>query len=443
MDRVTAIRWLSLYLPAVAVIVLGYLRPGGRRLFGATLVGVAWTLPSLLGLQSANLHFGWWTFHARGGLIRGMPVDLWLGWTVLWGAVPTLAVRRLKIVWVATVLFGLDLVLMPACWPVVELHGHWLIGEVLALTLVLIPAQLLARWTLHDAHLYGRAALQVVMTAALFLFLLPEIVFALRTGRGWSALLSNSTWVRNLELQAVGLLGILGISAVQEFAERGRGTPIPYDPPKRLVTSGVYRYVANPMQFSCAMVLTAWGAVLRNPWVATAGLMSFLYGAGLANWDEGEDLQERFGQNWKNYREGVHAWRFRFTPWHDPSARKARLYVAETCGPCSEVRRWFEAHHAVGLEIVAAEDHPTRDLRRITYDAMDGSEPDEGVRAFARGVEHIHLGWALAGAALRLPVLSHFVQLLMDASGLGPQRIPRRSCPPQVSAGEESPSALH
>jgi hypothetical protein len=92
------------------------------------------------------------------------------------------------------------------------------------------------------------------------------------------------------------------------------------------------------------------------------------------------------------------------------------------------VRGWFEAHHAVALEIVAAEDHPTRDLRRITYDTMDGSEPEEGVRAIARGLEHINLGWAYAGACLRLPGVSHFVQLLMDASGFGPQEIPRRGC---------------
>jgi hypothetical protein len=174
--------------------------------------------------------------------------------------------------------------------------------------------------------------------------------------------------------------------------------------------------------------MTAWGGVLRNPWIAIAGVMSFIYGVGIANWDEGEDLKGRFGEPWQRYRRHVHAWRFRLTPWHDPDAPKARLYVAETCGPCSEVRGWFEAHHAVALEIVAAEDHPTRDLRRITYDTMDGSEPEEGVRAIARGLEHINLGWAYAGACLRLPGVSHFVQLLMDASGFGPQEIPRRGC---------------
>ncbi len=74
--------------------------------------------------------------------------------------------------------------------------------------------------------------------------------------------------------------------------------------------------------------------------------------------------------------------------------------------------------------MVAAEDHPTLDLQRITYDPMDGTDVDEGVGAFARGLEHINLGWAFAGASLRLPGIKHLVQILLDGSGLGPRSIP-------------------
>ncbi len=436
MDRTIAIRCLSLYLPVVMAFALAYSRPGGRRLLGACLVAVAWVLTSLLAVQLCNLRAGWWTFHAQGGLIRGMPVDLFLGWAVLWGAIPILAFRRVSVAWVVAIFFAIDLVLMPSCSPVVELSSRWLTGEAAALTFVLIPAQLLARWTLNDTHLYERAASQVLLSGSVFLFLIPEIIFGLRHGHGWSALTSEPAWSRNLELQGIALLGVFGVSAVQEFAERGGGTPIPYDPPKRLVTTGFYRYIANPMQLSCAMVMTAWGGVLRNPWIAAGGVMSFLYCLGIAGSDEAEDLKVRFGEPWQRYRRHVRPWRFRYTPWHDSDAPPARLYVAENCGPCSEVRRWFESHRAIGLQIVAAEDHPARDLRRITYDPMDGGNPTEGVRAFARGLEHINLGWAFVGACLRLPVISHFIQLLMDASGFGPSLVLRRTCKPQASISE-------
>jgi hypothetical protein len=181
------------------------------------------------------------------------------------------------------------------------------------------------------------------------------------------------------------------------------------------------------MQLSCALVMTAWGGIVRSPLIALAGVMSFIYSAGLANWDEGADLKIRLGESWVTYRRHVHPWGLRLKPWHDPRLSFPRMYVSETCGACSEVRSWFMAHHASALEIVAAEDHPTRDLQRMTYDPMDGSQSEDGVRAFARGLEHINLGWTLVGAALRLPGICHFVQLLMDASGLGPRTIQRRN----------------
>jgi protein-S-isoprenylcysteine O-methyltransferase Ste14 len=299
---------------------------------------------------------------------------------------------------------------------------------------VLVPAQLFARWTINNTHVKARAVLHVLAAGGVFLFLIPEVVFAVRPGYRWDALLFEPAWQRNLELQAIALLGVVGVSAVQEFAQRGNGTPIPYDPPKHLVVSGLYRYISNPMQLSCALVMTAWGCVLRNPWLAGAGIMSFLYSLGLAAWDEGEDMRVRFGKPWEDYRNNVKAWRPRLTPWHAPDRPLARLYVAETCGPCSEVRRWFESHGAVLLHVVAAEDHPTRDLQRITYDPMDGTDVDEGVGAFARGLEHINLGWAFAGACLRLPGIKHLVQILLDGSGLGPRSIPRRSCKPPLAA---------
>jgi protein-S-isoprenylcysteine O-methyltransferase Ste14 len=426
MSRIAAIRFLGLYVPILAAFIIALARARTSRMFAAALLGFLWTWPSLLALQLLNLQFGWWHFHAEGALFRGMPLDQYLGWAVLWGLVPILGFRQIAVWWVVALFFTLDLILMPACRPVVELGANWLVGEFVGLCLVLVPAQLLARWTLNDTHLKARALLQVLVAGGTFLLLIPEIVFALRPGSAWHPLLSEPVWIRNFELQGVALLSVLGVSAVQEFALRGQGTPIPYDPPKHLVVGGFYRYIANPMQFSCVLVIITWSLVLKNPWLALAGAVSFFYSMGLAAWDEGEDMKLRFGTSWLEYRKNVRPWRFRLQPWHSADRVEACLYVVETCGPCSEVRRWFESHNAVALKIVAAEDHASRDLKRMTYDPMDGSKVDEGVRAFARGLEHINLGWAFAGACLRLPGISHFVQILLDANGLGPRSIPRR-----------------
>jgi protein-S-isoprenylcysteine O-methyltransferase Ste14 len=434
MGRIAAIRFMGLHVPVIAAFLFVFLRPKRQRIFPAALLGLVWTLPSLLAIQLLNLHFGWWTFNAVGGLFRGMPVDLYLGWAVLWGILPSLSFDETGIFWVSVVFLGVDLVLMPACFPVVVLNHRWVIGEFVALGLVLVPALLFARWTLHDTNVKARAALHVFAAGGVFLFLIPEVLFALRPGHGWGALFFERAWLRNLELQTLALLGVAGVSAVQEFAQRGNGTPIPYDPPKQLVVSGLYRYISNPMQFSCTLVMTGWGCVLQNRWLAAGGIMSFVYSFGLAAWDEGEDMRIRFGKPWEEYRDNVKAWIPRLKPWHAYDRPAARLYVAETCGPCSEVRRWFESRGTTALQIVAAEDYPTQDLERITYDPMDRTGVEQGVSAFARALEHINLGWTLVGAVVRIPGISHLVQILLDVSGLGPRSIVRRSC--------KSPSAI-
>jgi hypothetical protein len=134
------------------------------------------------------------------------------------------------------------------------------------------------------------------------------------------------------------------------------------------------------------------------------------------------------------YRRHVDAWLPHWRPYH-PSGDgiaggvPARLYVAESCGECSKVGRWFAARHPRGLDVVPAELHPSRDLRRITYDPCDGSIDESGVAAIARALEHVHFGWAMVGWLMRLPGLVSVLQLLVDASGGEPRTIPRATVP--------------
>jgi hypothetical protein len=79
----------------------------------------------------------------------------------------------------------------------------------------------------------------------------------------------------------------------------------------------------------------------------------------------------------------------------------------------------------MGLEIVDAESLPAGSIERMRYVPRDGGGGAEGVRALGCALEHTNLSWALAGIALRMPIIWQSVQLVMDASGLGP-RVPRK-----------------
>lgn len=426
MTREDWIRAGALYFPLMVALIAALLRGRPQRLFAACLLGVLWVIPALLIVQRFNLLAGWWQFSSAAFTFRGMPLEFYLGWAVLWGILSHLVFRRRNLFFCVAIFIGADLILMPLCRPAIQLGRHWLIGEFVAVVFVLTPSLCIGRWTLEDSHLRLRATMQVAIAGMIFLYLIPEIAFALRPGLGWTPLLTLSAWQRQLALQGLALFAIPGIGAVIEFAERGRGTPIPYDPPKQLVISGIYRYCANPMQISCAVVMFGWAILLRNSWLLIAAAISGIYSAGIAEWDERQDSSRRFGNDWKSYRAHVKIWRLRWRPF--TSGVPARLYIASTCGPCAELRSWIEARRPSDLEILAAESLPQGSISRMRYDPGDGSQRVEGIRAFGRSLEHIHLGWAFAGMTMRLPLLWQTIQLVMDASGLGPRVVQSTTC---------------
>lgn len=437
-DRYLLVRAASLYITIVLTVgIWAWRRPTARAVTGAVLA-CFWNLPVLLILHLAAAHFGWWQFDARGGVLLGMPVELYLSWAWFWGVVPALAFSALPLSAVVVLALAFDLVLMPAASPVLRLGPAWLVGEGIGLLAGLVPSQLLARWTARDERLAERAVLQVLAFTGLLLFVLPAIAIGGSDGT-WLNPMDRPTWQISLIAQALGLPAIVGLTAVQEFVVRGSGTPVPFDPPRRLVTTGIYAYVRNPMQLSAVVLLFLLGLVLRNPWVSAAGVMAHLYSAGLAGWDEDEDLRRRFGEDWLTYRRGVRQWVPRFHPWRRPDRPPARLLVAEGCGMCREVGRWFARRGVRQLAIVPAETHPPGAPTRITYEPGDGTRAAAGVEAVARALEHIHLGWALLGCLLRLPVICQFAQLLADASGGEPRKIASiKSCQARDSETEKS-----
>src|SRR3989475_4958828 len=57
--------------------------------------------------------------------------------------------------------------------------------------------------------------------------------------------------------------GIAGIAlGLRRFPVVGRGTPAPFDPPRELVATGLYRWVRNPMYLSALLLLVGEATLL-------------------------------------------------------------------------------------------------------------------------------------------------------------------------------------
>jgi protein-S-isoprenylcysteine O-methyltransferase Ste14 len=116
---------------------------------------------------------------------------------------------------------------------------------------------------------------------------------------------------------AVLLLGGLTLvgSTVAGFTRLGRGTLAPWDPPRRLVVSGVYRHLRNPMISGVALVLLGEGLLLRAPAVLAWALAFAALNAVWMPLVEEPGLRARFGADYLEYCRHVPRWLPRGRPW--------------------------------------------------------------------------------------------------------------------------------
>jgi protein-S-isoprenylcysteine O-methyltransferase Ste14 len=124
--------------------------------------------------------------------------------------------------------------------------------------------------------------------------------------------------VAGAALICLGLL--LMYRTIALFAREGDGTLAPWDPPRRLVVRGPYRYVRNPMITGVITILTGEAALFGSPWIL-AWAAAFLAGNNV--WFprvEEPALVKRFGRDYEEYRRNVPRWVPRRTPWTPKSS---------------------------------------------------------------------------------------------------------------------------
>jgi protein-S-isoprenylcysteine O-methyltransferase Ste14 len=100
----------------------------------------------------------------------------------------------------------------------------------------------------------------------------------------------------------------LALWCVIAFASIGRGTPAPFDPPRRLVIQGPYHFVRNPMYVGAGLALA--GAALFYESLPLMGYSAlFLLATHLfVVWYEEPTLRRTFGQEYEAYCRRVRRW---------------------------------------------------------------------------------------------------------------------------------------
>jgi|SRR6266536_1889872 len=128
--------------------------------------------------------------------------------------------------------------------------------------------------------------------------------------------------------RAVGALLICAglVPVVHSFIEffKADGTPIPAASPPRLVVSGFYRYVRNPIYVGFLAIMVGETLLFGSSGLLVYTAVAWCIGAAAVRWYEEPILARKFGAEYQAYRRAVPAWLPRLHPWTpDEQARPA------------------------------------------------------------------------------------------------------------------------
>src|SRR5215211_7867102 len=161
--------------------------------------------------------------------------------------------------------------------------------------------------------------------SAVFFLLAPGMVAGLipwlLTG-GWQVREPLPYWAPMRLLGAILLVAglIVVVQAFVRFVVEGYGTPAPVAAPERLVVSGVYRYVRNPMYVAVLAAIVGQALLLGRLGLLLYAGVAWLVVAAFVRFYEEPTLTRRFGADYEAYRRAVPAWLLRLRPW-EPSER--------------------------------------------------------------------------------------------------------------------------
>lgn len=151
-----------------------------------------------------------------------------------------------------------------------------------------------------------------VLGSLIFLLVAPGTVagwipFSITRWRLDAPLLGWAGRIAGGALVAAGVLVLLDSFA--RFALVGRGTPAPVVPTERLVVSGLYRHVRNPMYLAVVSIILGQALLFGSTTLLWYGALVWLAFHLFVLLYEEPALRRRYGTQYDRYRAEVRRWR--------------------------------------------------------------------------------------------------------------------------------------
>jgi protein-S-isoprenylcysteine O-methyltransferase Ste14 len=152
------------------------------------------------------------------------------------------------------------------------------------------------------------ALVRTVTYAALFIGLV--LIYLPARLLSWSGIVRPAAiGVPQVTGMVIGAVGAaVALWCVFTFASIGKGTPAPFDPPRRLVIQGAYRFVRNPMYIGAGLALASAALFYESLLLLAYAGLFFLVTHLFVLWYEEPTLQRTFGQEYEAYCRQVRRW---------------------------------------------------------------------------------------------------------------------------------------
>lgn len=150
-------------------------------------------------------------------------------------------------------------------------------------------------------------ATQVVVFWGFFLVAIPLVLTFVE--RRWELGVSFPPLAVPVGVAVLTLASALGFWSAAAMSTKGGGTPLPAAMPNRLVIAGPYLRVRNPMAMAGIVQGAAVGLLLSSWLVVVYAVCGSLLWNYVVRPLEESDLEARFGDEYRRYREAVRCWR--------------------------------------------------------------------------------------------------------------------------------------